>query len=466
MAFLSVIIRTHYVVTVVDFGTGTRGNETCRRILFWPPYFTLAGGATPTRDIPPRDHVHVSHVTSMASKTSPFDLYFHHTSKSAKSSDTLFSQTSHALSRAQFDALLAHTPAYTQKHATERARLKDDARALFEHWLTELLQGFNLLFYGYGSKRGLVNEFATEQCAKEGHVVVVNGYLPTVGTANILSSIEQVPGLVDHAKLEGTTAEHRARRVFSFFSSLEPDAGPLFLIIHNIDAPQLRTPRAHRVLTTLASARHVHLVATVDHVNSALLFSRDQALARKPHLGPLSGGEGDVERGIKGWSWLWHDLTTLEPYTAELAHRDLTVPPSTSSSAAGALTGAAAGPTEVTPSAAQHVFASVTAKAQKVFRLLATRQLGALQDEGVARVPAAGMDRYGVGFDALLAAARDEFVAANEAALRGLLAEFRDHGMVLGKEREKEGEGGGVEEVLWIPAAQDVFQTILGYLNV
>ncbi|KAG8704925.1 Origin recognition complex subunit 2 [Ceratobasidium sp. 394] len=76
------------------------------------------------------------------------------------------------------------------------------------------------------------------------------------------------------------------------------------------------------------------------------------------------------------------------------------------------------------------------------------------------------MDKYGVGFDVLLGAARDEFVAANEAALRGLLAEFRDHGMVFGKEREKEGEGGGVEEVLWVPAAQDVLQTILGYLNV
>ncbi|KAG8732595.1 Origin recognition complex subunit 2 [Ceratobasidium sp. 414] len=406
----------------------------------------------------------------MASKTSAFDLYFHHNSKSAKSSDTLFSQSSHPLSRAQFDALLANTPAYTQKHAAERARLKNDARALFEHWLEELLEGFNLLFYGYGSKRTLVNEFVTGRCAKEGHVVVVNGYLPTVGTADILSSIEQIPGLVDHSKLEGITAEHRARRVFLFFSSLEPDTGtadaPLFLIIHNIDAPQLRTPRAQRVLTTLASARHVHLIATVDHVNSALLFSRDQALARKPHLAPLSSGKGDAGRAMKGWSWLWHDLTTFEPYTAELAHRDLTIPPSTSSSSAAAASTGAAGPTEVTPSAAQHVFASVTTKAQKVFRLLATRQLGALQDEGVARVPAAGMDKYGVGFDVLLGAARDEFVATNEAALRGLLAEFRDHGMVLGKEREKEGEGGGVEEVLWVPAAQDVLQTILGYLNV
>ncbi|KAG8705912.1 Origin recognition complex subunit 2, partial [Ceratobasidium sp. 395] len=374
----------------------------------------------------------------MASKTSPFDLYFHHTSKSAKSSDTLFSQTSHPLSRAQLDSFLANNPAYAQKHTAERARLKAEAKALFGHWLTELLEGFNLLFYGFGSKRVLVNEFATEQCAEEGHVIVVNGYLPNVGTADILSSIEQIPGLVEHSKLEGgSTAEHRARRVSSFFSSLSSDSSPdspdtagapLFLIIHNIDSPQLRTPRAQRVLTTLASTRHIHLVATVDHVNSALLFSRDQALARKPHLGSLYEKGQQDGRGFKGWSWLWHDLTTLEPYTAELTHRDLTVPPSTSSSSAPTMTGPSI-PTEVTPSAAQHVFASVTTKAQKLFRLLGTRQLGALQDEGAARVPASSMDKYGVGFDSLLGAARDEFVAANEAALRGLLGEFRDHGM-------------------------------------
>ncbi|KAG8681309.1 Origin recognition complex subunit 2, partial [Ceratobasidium sp. 395] len=380
----------------------------------------------------------------MASKTSPFDLYFHHTSKSAKSSDTLFSQTSHPLSRAQLDSFLANNPAYAQKHTAERARLKAEAKALFGHWLTELLEGFDLLFYGFGSKRVLVNEFATEQCAEEGHVIVVNGYLPNIGTADILSSIEQIPGLVEHSKLEGgSTAEHRARRVSSFFSSLSSDSSspsgspessvgadaPLFLIIHNIDSPQLRTLRAQRVLTTLASTRHIRLIATVDHVNSALLFSRDQALARKPHLGPLYEKGQQDGRGFKGWSWLWHDLTTLEPYTAELAHRDLTVPPSTSSSSTAPATTGATIPTEVTPSAAQHVFASVTTKAQKLFRLLGTRQLGALQDEGAARVPASGMDKYGVGFDTLLGAARDEFVAANEAALRGLLGEFRDHGM-------------------------------------
>ncbi|QRV77314.1 DNA replication origin binding protein [Ceratobasidium sp. AG-Ba] len=398
----------------------------------------------------------------MASKTSPFDVYFHQTSKSTRSSDTLFSQTSLPLSRTQLDALLASSAA-NQKHVAERARLQDDARALFGYWLDELFEGFNLLFYGYGSKRNLVNEFATTKCAEHGHIVVVNGYIPTVGTSDILSSIEQIPDLVDSQKLDASTAENRAKRVFSFFA--QDNVDPLFLVIHNMDAPQLRTPRAQRVLVNLASAKHIHLIATVDHVNSALLFSRDQALARKPHLSPFRVEPGG-QRAFRGWSWLWHDLTTFEPYTAELAHRDLTVPPSTSAAAAAAAS-ASTTIAEVTPSAAQHVFASVTAKAQKLYRILASRQLSALQDEGVARVLASGMDKYAVAFDVLLGAARDEFVAANEAALRGLLGEFRDHGMVVSREREKsQEEGGGVEEILWVPAAQDVLETILGYLNV
>ncbi|QRW19969.1 C-14 sterol reductase ERG24 [Rhizoctonia solani] len=306
---------------------------------------------------------------------------------------------------------------------------KDWATALFPHWLDELLEGFNLLFYGVGSKRTLLNEFATEYLSAEGHVVVVNGYLPTVGPADILTSLEQIPGILD-IPLTGSGAEARAHRIAS---SVEQT---IFVVVHNIDASQLRTARAQRVLSILASAENVHLVGTVDHVNSGLLFPRDQALGRKAHLGVL-GTTDDTERGrgFKSWAWLWHDLTTFEPYTAELSHRDLTVPPSTSSAAAVAAPTLTA--SEVTPSAAQHVFASVTAKAQKVFFML----------------------EYAVPYDSLLAEARDEFVAANDAALRGLLGEFKDHGMVL----SGEAEGGG--EVLWVPASQDILKTILGYLS-
>ncbi|EUC63208.1 origin recognition complex subunit 2, partial [Rhizoctonia solani AG-3 Rhs1AP] len=380
----------------------------------------------------------------MASKTAPFDLYFHHHAKSARSSDTLFSLSSHPLT------LPLPTPPI--KHATERARLASESRALFPHWLDELLEGFNLLFYGVGSKRALLNELASEYLSAEGHVVVVNGYLPTVGPADILSSLEQIPGVLD-ADLVGSGAEARAHRIASSTDET------IFLVVHNIDAGQLRTARAQRVLSILASAEHVHLVGTVDHVNSALLFPRDQALGRKAHLGVLGSDQAaDGTRGFKSWAWLWHDLTTFEPYTAELASRDLTVPPSTttaSATAAPTLTAA-----EVTPSAAQHVFASVTTKAQKVFFMLGQRQLRSLDEEGVVRTPASGMQKYAVPYDVLLGEARDEFVAANDAALRGLLGEFRDHGMVVSGEAET---GGG--EALWIPASQDVLKTILGYLG-
>ncbi|KAH7337214.1 origin recognition complex, subunit 2 [Rhizoctonia solani] len=379
----------------------------------------------------------------MAAKTSAFDLYFHHHAKSARSSDTLFSLTSHSLT------LPLPTPPV--KHAAERERLVSESKALFPHWLDELLEGFNLLFYGVGSKRTILNEFASEHLSAEGHVVVVNGYIPTVGPADILTSLEEIPGILDN-HLVGSGAEARAHRVASFVEE------QVFLVIHNIDAAQLRTARAQRVLSILASAENVHVVGTVDHINSGLLFPRDQALGRKAYLGVLASDEEIGGRGFKSWAWLWHDLTTFEPYTAELAHRDLTVPPSTTSASTTAAPTLTA--VEVTPSAAQHVFASVTTKAQKVFFMLGQRQLKSLEEEGVVRIPAIGMQKYSVPYDVLLGEARDEFVAANDAALRGLLGEFRDHGMVLSGEAET---GGG--EVLWVPASQDVLKTILGYLG-
>ena len=52
------------------------------------------------------------------------------------------------------------------------------------------------------------------------------------------------------------------------------------------------------MLSRLASCSRVHLVASFDHVNTPLLW--DKRLAAR-------------------FNWLWHDVTTYAPYTAEVA---------------------------------------------------------------------------------------------------------------------------------------------------
>lgn len=59
-----------------------------------------------------------------------------------------------------------------------------------------------------------------------------------------------------------------------------------------------RSADAQAMLSRLAGCERVHLVASFDHVNTPLLW--DKRLAAR-------------------FNWLWHDVTTYEPYTAEVA---------------------------------------------------------------------------------------------------------------------------------------------------
>ena len=59
-----------------------------------------------------------------------------------------------------------------------------------------------------------------------------------------------------------------------------------------------RSAAAQAMLSRLAGCDRVHLVASFDHVNTPLLW--DKRLAAR-------------------FNWLWHDVTTYAPYTAEVA---------------------------------------------------------------------------------------------------------------------------------------------------
>jgi len=47
-------------------------------------------------------------------------------------------------------------------------------------------------------------------------------------------------------------------------------AGHLFLIVHNIDGIALRSSKVQAVLSLLASVHGLHLIASVDHINTHL----------------------------------------------------------------------------------------------------------------------------------------------------------------------------------------------------
>ena len=124
----------------------------------------------------------------------------------------------------------------------------------------------------------------------------------------------------------------------------------------------------------------------------------------------------------------------------------------------GGLAGLTTGNTIISESAAQHILASVTQKAKKMFKLMATKQLAVMEEDGEGKTQD-DFERYGISYDTLFTSVRDNFIATNDTAMRTLLGEFRDHNLIVGA-------GTGGAEVLWIPMRRERLNKIVKGLDV
>ena len=434
-----------------------------------------------------------------------FDAYFRHASKPSRTSSNVFSALVPPLTPEEYAEVVKRLQADPRER--ERVLWRDPAarRACFRRFRTELEEGFNLMMYGCGSKREFLNAFAQHLARRGAHVVVANGFQPSFALRDLLAAAERVPGALSTtsasapapatAAASGTGADAQAQRLHAFFST--PNAPRLALVLHNIDGPAFRAPKARAALALLALAPRVHVVASVDHIAAPHRWALSELFARKPDPDPeapprpdstsaastpppapaSASGPATVPR--RGYAWLWHDLTTLAPYDFELAYAD---PTSLSGAAAlrgarapaasaAAVAGGAAVGTLVSETAARHVLASVTQKAKKLFVLLGSKQLEVMDDVAAAgedkakdggadkekEAGAAGKDAA-YDYDRLFAAARDNFIATNDTALRALLGEFRDHGLVVAAAAQG-------AEALWIPMRRDALLKVVGDLK-
>ena len=442
-------------------------------------------------------HGHGSSLTTLTS----FDSYFLHNSQPARTSSNIFSQLVQPLSSDEYAASLSRsfyphpfpTPSSTHSQSqSQTGELPLDSkgetaaahRAYIPRYLLELEEGFNLLFYGFGSKRRALNDLAracattttttTTRSYYYAHVLVLNGFLPSFSARDIFAALARLPGAPQSVEdvAQFLTAEPAAAAPSPAASSSRSRPAPtsvqnpprqrrrrrLVLVVHNIDAPALRTPKVRALLNALVSLRGVQIAASIDHINAPMIWTSTELLARK---------------------WLWHDLTTLAPYDVELAGADPTSlrgsAPTTAAAGAAATaagtasmgTGGGGGGTMMTETAARHVLVSVTQRARTLFMLMGRRQLDALADNAgsaggggvgvVEPTTPAGAVEIAVPYDTLFNLARDNFVATNDTALRALLGEFRDHGLVVTVGTGAMGSG----EMLWIPLRKERLTKLL-----
>ncbi|KAM3719812.1 Origin recognition complex subunit [Dirofilaria immitis] len=139
---------------------------------------------------------------------------------------------------------------------------------LFPRWLTYLAAGFNLIIFGLGSKRKLLQNFC-EKKLQDYTYIVVDGFQPAINSHIIFQCLEKNLSLqvvvMSKNQLEYASAIGRA---------IDKKKEDVVLVLHNIDGPGLRTTLEQWALAEFAKAKHTHIIATVDHINKSLLWAQ------------------------------------------------------------------------------------------------------------------------------------------------------------------------------------------------
>jgi origin recognition complex subunit 2 len=192
------------------------------------------------------------------------------------------------LSQETLDRLLSEEPVRYEK---EMSSLMESYRGKFDRWLQLLMQDFNLVLFGLGSKKAIAEEFRRSVLEGE-NCVVVNGFFPSLTVKQILNSITSE--VLEHEGSFGSIPEQV--EFIGTELTARADAKDVFLVVHNIDGPNLRADKAQRVLAQLSAHSKVHLVCSIDHINAPLIWDQQK---------------------LSKFNFVWFDATTFLPYSEE-----------------------------------------------------------------------------------------------------------------------------------------------------
>ncbi|KAI3407019.2 ORC2 [Candida oxycetoniae] len=299
---------------------------------------------------------------------------------------------------------------------------------LYHQWCFELSQGFNINFYGVGSKLSIINDFAenyfgiwwtenTEDPLPK--VFVVNGYNPNVDFKTIVLEIANV-------LVKDNTATKLPKHVSDTvpflvdYMAKEPITPRLLLIVHNIDGESLRSDKTQGLFSQLAAIPQILAITSTDHINAPLLWDSSKS---------------------KNLNLIWHDLTTYAPYIAELSFKDI-LNLGKSKKFVGSL-------------GAKFVLRSLTENHRNLYRLLLEGQL--IRMKPIADTRGSGLKgvvKFALELRLLYSLCLDEFIVSNEVTFRTFLKEYLDHKMC---QLVKDSSG---LELLFVPFTYSEMETL------
>ncbi|XP_073011004.1 origin of replication complex subunit 2 isoform X1 [Typha latifolia] len=282
--------------------------------------------------------------------------------------------------------------------------------------------GFGLLMYGFGSKRVLLEDFASTTLTDFG-VIVINGYLPSVNIKQVVVAMAET--LWDQSKavrkcsagskskIQVPFASQTIEDLLSFLDNQISNNSDSFicLLIHNIDGPALRDSESQQHLARIACCSHVRVISSIDHVNAPLLWDKKMVHTQ--------------------FNWCWYHVPTFASYKVEGVFFPLIL---------------ASGGNAQTTKTALVVLQSLTPNAQSVFEVLAEYQLANEKEEGMP-------------ISTLYTKCRERFLVSSQVTLNSHLTEFKDHELVKTR-RHSDGQ-----DCLYIPLAAEALVKLLKELG-
>lgn len=268
-----------------------------------------------------------------------------------------------------------------ENHGKECKQIYQENRCLFRQWMFHMCNGFNILLYGLGSKRELLEDFRRTFIKDFSHIVV-NGYFPSLTIKHILNTITE-------EMLDSNDSYRSPLDQVEFIKKeLEKDYRDFYIILHNIDGSMLRGDKSQNILSLLSQIPGIHVVASIDHINAMLVW--DQSKCSR-------------------YNWLWYDVTTFMSYVDETSYENSLLVQQSGSLALSSMT---------------HVLKSLTSNAKSIFLLLCKYQLERKDDNTYIGMP----------LDDLYQRCREGFFVNSDLTLRAQLIEFRDHKLIKSKQ--------------------------------
>lgn len=313
-------------------------------------------------------------------------------------------------------------------HFNQRLRVMHLYQELYTQWCFELKFGFNLLFYGLGSKRKLLLDFV-ESCVMDLYgddvpVLVINGYNPLTNFSEILKNITKLVKLTKSLpKRTGEIVEFLTSHYSKKYQ--RSDKVELILLFHNIDSEPLRDERTHDYLSKLCSIPQFRTIASIDHINAPLLW--------------------DSVR-LSNFKFVWHNVTNFEDYLTEMSFKDpLTFGQSNKS---------------LGSKGAKYVLSSLTSNSRALYKILAQIQLGLMNDDESSKKEEIGRSlrgsiKHAIEFSRLFQRCSEEFISSNEINFRTMFMEFVEHKMAT---LTKDQSG---TEMAYIPFTMDEISKLL-----